>query len=63
MVLIRLLIAIAAAALLCLCLLAGAAPAEKVTAVPTSATFSDPESGVYEGSSRSRTADCRKGRR
>ena len=56
-------IAIAASALLCLCLLAGAALAEKVTAVRTTATFVNPESGVYEGEVKSTRAVCRQGRR
>ena len=60
---IRPLIAIAASTLLCLCLLAGAALAEKVTAVRTTATFVNPESGVYEGEVKSTRAVCRQGRR
>jgi hypothetical protein len=55
--------AIAAFALLGSCLLAGVALGEKVTAVPTSVTFSNPESGVYEGEVRSNRGVCRKGRR
>jgi hypothetical protein len=60
---IRPLIAIAAFALLGLSLLSGVAFGEKVTAVPTSITFSNPESGVYEGEVKSTRAVCRKGRR
>jgi hypothetical protein len=59
----RPLIAITAAALLCLSAFAGGALGAKVTAVPTTATFSNPESGVYEGEVRSKRAACRKGRR
>jgi hypothetical protein len=62
-VMIRPLTAIAASALLCLGILTGAALAEKVTAVRTTATFSNPESGVYEGEVKSARAACRKGRR
>jgi len=60
---IRPLTAIAASALLCLGILTGAALAEKVTAVRTTATFSNPESGVYEGEVKSPRAACQKGRR
>jgi hypothetical protein len=60
---IRPLVAITAFALLGLCLLAGVALGEKVTAVPTSVTFSNPESGVYEGEVKSNRAACRMGRR
>ena len=56
-------IAITACVLLGSCLLAGIALGEKVTAVPTSVTFSNPESGVYEGEVRSNREVCRKGRR
>jgi hypothetical protein len=59
----RPLIAISAAALLCLCLLAGPALAERVTAVRTTATFSNPQSGLYEGEVKSSRAACREGRR
>jgi len=59
----RPLIAIAAVSLLGLCVIAGAAFGEKVTAVPTSATFSNPESGVYEGEVRASRAACRNRRR
>jgi hypothetical protein len=55
--------AIAACALLGSWLLAGVALGERVTAVPTSVTFSNPRSGLYEGEVRSNRAVCRDERR
>jgi hypothetical protein len=57
------LFAIAACALVGSWLLAGVALGESVTAVPTSATFSNLKSGVYEGVVSSNRGVCRNGRR
>ncbi|HEY7257374.1 MAG TPA: hypothetical protein VH476_11915 [Solirubrobacterales bacterium] len=56
-------LALLGAALLCLAPLGSSALGQKVTEVPTSITFSNPESGVYTGSVTSKRAACRKGRR
>jgi hypothetical protein len=59
----RILLLAAAAALLCAGLLGGVALARKVTEVPTSVTFSNPDQGVYKGNVKSGRAACRTGRR
>ncbi|HEY1355928.1 MAG TPA: hypothetical protein VGF09_06400 [Solirubrobacterales bacterium] len=56
-------LAILGVALLGVALLAASALAEKVTEVPTSVTFSNPESGVYTGTVNSKRAACRDVRR